>query len=72
MEVIVKRKKETTENQRLNDGSKIRVVAYARVSTELERQQSSFESQKNIILKKLHLIQIGFLVVFILMKVLRE
>ena len=53
MEVIVKRKKETTEVQRLNDGSKIRVVAYARVSTELERQQSSFESQKKYYFEKI-------------------
>ena len=34
-------KKETTEENR------IRVVAYARVSTETERQQGSFESQKS-------------------------
>ena len=52
MEVIIKRKERKTNIESSNE-EKIRVVAYARVSTEEERQKGSFESQKNYYYEKI-------------------
>ena len=52
MEVIIKRKEKNMANENENDG-KLRVVAYARVSSEEERQQGSFESQKKYYYEKI-------------------
>ena len=45
MEIIIKKKNKSIEYKKINK-EKINVVAYARVSTELEEQQLSFESQR--------------------------
>ena len=52
MEVILKKKSKTFEEDS-TDENRIRVVAYARVSTETERQQGSFESQKSYYYEKI-------------------
>ena len=52
MEVILKKKSKTFEEQSTEE-NRIRVVAYARVSTETERQQGSFESQKSYYYEKI-------------------
>ena len=45
MEIIIKKKNKSIEYKKINK-EKINVVAYARVSTEMEEQQLSFESQR--------------------------
>lgn len=53
MEVIVKKKsKDKNYFNEISEG-KLRVVAYARVSTEMERQLGSFESQKQYYYEKI-------------------
>ena len=52
MEVILKKKSKTFEEESTEE-NRIRVVAYARVSTETERQQGSFESQKSYYYEKI-------------------
>ena len=52
MEVILKKKSKTFEEEATEE-NRIRVVAYARVSTETERQQGSFESQKSYYYEKI-------------------
>ena len=53
MEVIVQKKDRSLIRDSNNDNSKLRVVAYARVSTEEERQKGSFESQKSYYYEKI-------------------
>ena len=53
MEVIIKRKNNVPTPEGNDIDSKLRVVAYARVSTEEERQKGSFESQKKYYYEKI-------------------
>lgn len=47
---------------------RLRVCAYCRVSTGDEEQINSYESQKNIMMKKLILIHYGYLLEFMRMR----
>ena len=50
---IIKKIDDTTKKEHLNTSKKIRVAAYARVSTDHEEQQSSFESQQKYYYEKI-------------------